>query len=189
MRGQNSEDGRSVVVPFRPRAGTMAEEVPDFLPAGLALRPEELVSPVLRAGLAHWRKLAAGRPMPRRRDLDPLDIPHLLPHVMLKDIRRAPMDFRYRLVGSTVRQHSQADYTGRWMSAIPHQGRTSVVWRVCAWVAERGRPLLLRPPYDGPQRDFLWAEAAVLPLAGDLPGIADKLLIFVDFLRRNALAR
>jgi hypothetical protein len=166
-----------------------ADDPPDFLPAGLAVKPEDLVSPVLRSGLAHWRKLAAGRTMPARRDLDPLDIPHLLPHVMLKDVRRSPMDFRYRLVGSTVRQHSTADYTGRWMSGIPHQGRTSVVWRVCAWVADHGRPSLLRPPYAGPQSEFLWAEAAVLPLAGDDPKIAEKLLIFVDFLRRNALCR
>lgn len=189
MRGQNSGSTSAVVIPFRRRGEAAPEDRPDFLPPGLELKPEDLVSPVLRKGLAHWRKLAGGRPMPARRDLDPLDIPQLLPHIMLKDIRRRPLDFRYRLVGSTVRQHSTADYTGRWMSSIPHQGQASIVWRVCAWVAEKGRPLLLRPPYAGPQNHFMWVEAAVLPLAGSDGKTAEKLLVFLDFLRKNMTTR
>lgn len=155
---------------------------PDELPPKLLLTPDVLRSPRVREGLAHWRRLAGDRTMPCRKDLDPLDIPALLPHIMLKDVQHAPLDFRYRLVGTTVRYHSTADYTGLWMSQIPHQGPDSVVWRVCASVATKAVPILLRPPYAGPQRDFLWLEAAVLPLAsgdGEPPG---TLLLFIDFL-------
>jgi len=189
MRGQDVDKTVGVVLPFRRRGEDAHADRPDFLPPGLELRPEDLLSPVLRKGLAHWRKLAGDRAMPARRDLDPLDIPQLLPHVMLKDVRRRPMDFRYRLVVSTVGQHSTEDYTGRWMSSIPHQGQASIVWQVCAWVAEKGRPLLLRPPYAGPQNHFMWVEAAVLPLSGSDGKTAEKLLIFLDFLRKNLATR
>lgn len=153
------------------------------IPEKLLLTPDQLRSPRVRDGVAHWRALAGDRAMPRRKDFDPLAVTALMPHIMLKDVRRDPLDFRYRLVGTTVRYHSNADYTGRWMSEIPHQGPDSVVWSVCASVATKAEPILLRPPYAGPQRDFIWLEAAVLPLSdtdGNPPGM---LLLFIDFLQ------
>lgn len=152
------------------------------IPEKLLLTADRLRSPRLVDGLAHWRALAGSRPMPMRRDFDPLLVPKLMPHIMLKDVRRDPLDFRYRLVGTTVRHHSTADYTGRWMSQIDHQGPNSVVWNVCATAAMTATPVLLRPPYAGPQRDFLWVEAAVLPLSAEDGGPASMLLLFVDFL-------
>lgn len=153
------------------------------IPEKLLLTPDQLRSPRVRDGVAHWRDLARGRPMPCRRDFDPLAVTALMPHIMLKDIRRDPLDFRYRVVGTTVRHHSSADYTGRWMSDIPHQGPESVVWAVCASVATQAAPILLRPPYAGPQRDFIWLEAAVMPLSDADGNPPAMLLLFIDFLQ------
>ncbi|MCC7046755.1 MAG: PAS domain-containing protein [Alphaproteobacteria bacterium] len=183
MSRASDHDPTSNVFAFRPRQD--GRRSVDFLPPGIELLPEALRSPILRKGLAYWQRIAGGRRMPARKDLDPLDIPELLPHIMLKDVQREPLDFRYRLVGSMVRLHSSADYTGECMSRIPHQGPDSVVWKSCAWVAGHAAPLLLRPPYAGPQQDFLAVEAAILPL-GETANSVDKLLVFLDFIKKSA---
>lgn len=172
-----------------PAAAASCGAEPACLPVGLVLPESRLTSPVLRTGLDYWQRIRGEREIPARRDLDPADIATILPNVMLKDVCRDPLDFRYRLVGSRARHHSQADYTGKRMSELAHQGPSSVVFRVCAWVVENRRPLLLRPPYAGPQRDFLWIEAAVMPLSDgrdDARAAVDKLFIVLDFLRKGA---
>jgi len=63
----------------------------DFLPAG--------VHDDLWQFLAYWRAKAATR-LPRRREIDPLDIARLLPRICLLDVE--PADFRFSLVGEEI---------------------------------------------------------------------------------------
>lgn len=141
----------------------------------------ELNSDIVRTAVAYWRDRRRDGVLPRRAELDPADIPRLLPHLMLKEVRRDPWDFRYRLVGTTVREHSRADWTGRWMSEIPGQGEGSTVFRVVRWVSEAGAPAIFRPPYVGPHKEFKYCEAAVMPWTDDA-GTIDRLMVAVDFL-------
>ena len=83
----------------------------------------ELNSAAVRAAFEYWQgKCAPGGAPPASRALDPLEVPRLLPHLLLKDVRRDPWDFRYRVVGTLVREHSRHDWTGKWMSEIDGQG-------------------------------------------------------------------
>jgi hypothetical protein len=150
--------------------------------SGIALVEEaDIQSGIVRGALAYWRgKGAEDRPPPRAR-LDPAEIPRLLPNLILKEVRRDPWDFRYRLVGTNVREHSRSNWTGKWMSEMPGQDGSSVVYRVARQVAESERPLLYRPPYVGPHREFKFCEACVLPWA-DEAGTVDRLMIAVDFI-------
>lgn len=55
----------------------------------------------------YWEsKHGADGAMPRRRDIDPVEIaraiPELLPHVWLVEVLRRPYRFRYRLVGEAI---------------------------------------------------------------------------------------
>ncbi|MEQ8332152.1 PAS domain-containing protein [Nisaea sp.] len=52
--------------------------------------------------IAYWRGKRSGDRLPARRDIDPVDIPDLLPHIGLIDVIGEGTDFRYRrdLVGS-----------------------------------------------------------------------------------------
>ncbi|HTP83790.1 MAG TPA: PAS domain-containing protein [Alphaproteobacteria bacterium] len=63
----------------------------DFLPAG--------VHDDLWQFLAFWRAKAATR-LPRRREIDPLEIARLLPRVLLLDVEAD--DFRFSLVGEDI---------------------------------------------------------------------------------------
>src|SRR5215813_1374292 len=51
----------------------------------------------------YWRLKGAAKPMPGRADIDPLDIPRLLPNVFLMDVVPGnPRRFRFRLVGTRI---------------------------------------------------------------------------------------
>ena len=141
----------------------------------------ELNSEVVRAAVEYWNSKRTSDSPPHRDSFDPLEIPRLLPHVMLKDVRRDPWDFRYRVVGTIVREHSRNDWTGKWMSEVDGQGDGSTVFRVMRWVSEEGKPAIFRPPYVGPHKEFKYCEAAVLPWAG-ADGLVDRVLVAVDFL-------
>ncbi len=82
---------------------------------------ETKVSPIsdprLQGGLDYWRRIAAGRAMPRRADLDPVDIPRLLPHVMLVEVL-GPGRYRYRLIGTANAQEHGMNATGRSLDEV-----------------------------------------------------------------------
>jgi hypothetical protein len=59
---------------------------------------------------SYWLAKRASRSMPARSDLDPGDIPALLPHLMIVD--KVEDRFRYRLVGTAVVRDVGHDATG-----------------------------------------------------------------------------
>ena len=103
--------------------------------------------------------------MPRRRDIDPVEIPRLLPYIMLIDVLREPDDFRYRLIGTEVRSISRRDYTGLRFSEVPGKGSGSVVWENCVEVVRSKTPFSRSPPYVGPEEYLQRCENLLLPLS------------------------
>lgn len=158
---------------------------------GVMLERSAIESDIVRAGYEYWleKRAALQGALPARGDLDPLtEVPRLAPYMMLKDVQAAPVDFRYRLIGTALRRHMAQDWTGKWLSAIPFQSAGSTVWNNNLKVAESGEPLLAKPPYVGPHKDFLYIESIILPLATDHVRI-DKLMFFVDFIGRGGPAQ
>ena len=157
--------------------------VPD-VPAAVAF--EVIQSQLVRDGCEYWRAKRGTNAMPARSDLDPLiEVPALCPSMMLKDVERSPLDFRYRLIGTRLRHHMTADWKGKRMSEIEFQRAPNPIWRAHAYVAETGRPIFLRPPYVGPHKDFLHIDAVILPL-GENRREADMVMIFIEFLSSAA---
>jgi len=65
---------------------------------------ECLDDPAQRQMYDYWRGKRAARRMPSRRDIDPVDIPRLLPNILISEIVAGPagVRYRYRLAGTTV---------------------------------------------------------------------------------------
>ena len=144
----------------------------------------DLQSPLVRSGLAYWAARKGDRPFPARADFDPLiEVPQLAPNIMLKDVQLEPLDFRYRLIGTSICHHLSRNVTGQWMTEIPGQAPGSGLWSYHVRAIEIGAPVFLRPDYLGPHKEFLSIESVLLPMASDHETI-DMLMIFVDFLRR-----
>lgn len=127
--------------------------------------PGKLSAPRLREALAYWRSKLAGRAMPSRRDLDPVDMPRLLPYVMLMDVLVGPLDFRYRLIGTEARSILKHDYTGIRFSELPGKGKGSIVWDNCEQVVATGAPYSRNVPYVGPERYVRGCENLLMPLS------------------------
>jgi hypothetical protein len=89
--------------------------------AGAIARGVSTASPITdeRLSQAHdyWRHKAAGRAMPRRGDIDPTEIPKLLPDVMLVDVLSGGR-YRYRLIGTGNTEAHGIDATGRYLDEV-----------------------------------------------------------------------
>ena len=141
-------------------------------------------SSVIQDGFAYWQSKGWPDRLPRREDLDPFDVPALMPQIILLDVQREPRDFYYRVIGTGVTEHLSKDWTGTWMSEIEHQRPPSRIWENCEKVVTSKAPALSTVPYVGPHADFLYGEDVILPL-GDDEGNVAKLLVFVAYIRKQ----
>jgi hypothetical protein len=146
---------------------------------------QEITSELVIGGLRYWESKRSGNLIPARCEFDPLlEVPGLVRFMMLKDVQRDPLDFRYRLVGTGLRHHMTTDWTGKFMSEVEYQRPPSTIWDYHKQVAESGEPLFIKPNYVGPHKDYLFIESVMLPLAKDHRNV-DMIMIFIDFLRQR----
>src|ERR1051325_4007380 len=88
------------------------------MPLTATLDAANTLSPItdarLMAAFEYWmRQSIAGR-LPRRRDIDPVDIPKLLPILMLVEVL-PPGRYRYRLIGTENADAFGMNATGRYL--------------------------------------------------------------------------
>jgi hypothetical protein len=74
--------------------------------------------PRLKSLYAYWRSKHPADGLPRKRDIDPVEIGPLLNNVFLLSVERDPLRFRYRLLGSAIATVSRANVTGRYMDEV-----------------------------------------------------------------------
>jgi hypothetical protein len=81
--------------------------------------PREMpfTDPRVEQAYLYWRDKAAGRAMPRRADIDPIEIPKLLPDVMLVE-RAEDGRYRYRLIGTENTRAHGVNATGRYLDEV-----------------------------------------------------------------------
>ena len=133
---------------------------------------------------------AAGRRLPRRADLDPADIPLLLPHVMLVDVL-PPGRYRYRLIGTENAREQGINATGRDLDEVlpGPEYRSHVLGLYDECVRTRhalySECLFLSPDRYGPERH---TKVLFLPLSNDGETI-NMVLVGQVFFYLDATAR
>jgi hypothetical protein len=87
----------------------------------LTLDAQSAASPItdtrLSAVFDYWIGKSADRKIPRRRDIDPVDIPKLLPILMIVDVLPSHR-YRYRLVGTENADAFGVNATGRYLDEV-----------------------------------------------------------------------
>ncbi|HVO15913.1 MAG TPA: PAS domain-containing protein [Alphaproteobacteria bacterium] len=80
----------------------------------------EFSDPRLRRFHDYWRSKRQGDRLPGRQDIDPLEIPDLLPHISILDVvgTGAAMRFRFRLVGTANVRIAGREYTGAFIDDV-----------------------------------------------------------------------
>ena len=131
----------------------------DDAPPGLGPRGE--------IALAYWQGLRRGRHLPARTDIDPAEIPKLLPGTILVDVLRDPLDFRYRLVGTAIVETYGEELTGRFVDELFTPARRALAMRHYALAFGSARPIAARNRYTNVRGAELIASRILLPLSED----------------------
>jgi hypothetical protein len=136
----------------------------------LSNRPLPTADGRVRQLYEHWLGLHPGRGiLPGRQHFDPVAVPaSLLPLLWLADVERAPLRFRYRLLGTEQVRVLGRDFTGHWLDEAHPDFVGSAASGQFVAAAERAEvgyrcgntPILL-------PKDYRSMERLILPLARD----------------------
>jgi hypothetical protein len=122
----------------------------------------------LQSLLAYWRQKAGHRPMPRRADIDPGEIPKLLPDVMLVEVLPSGR-YRYRLIGTGNTAAQGINATGRYLDEVlpgpEYRDHVIGLYNECV---QMRRPVYSESLFISPQRIAeRHTKVIFLPLAKD----------------------
>ncbi|MFY9640863.1 MAG: PAS domain-containing protein [Rhodomicrobium sp.] len=144
------------------------------MPSELAFRAQ-LILREQRDLYGYWRSCAQSKPIPSRYDIDPVDIPHLLPRLSLLDAGEDLDALKYRLAGTRVREIYGTEITGRAVFDSGLQHKRDYWVSVYRKVMGEQTPMqgAVRGPVSG--RDHLLLIWMRLPLSG-LSGSVERVL-------------
>ncbi len=135
----------------------------------------------IRAFYEYWDSKRKGRSMPSRADLDPVEMKSFLASMILVDVKRKPLDFVYRLVGTKEVEARGFDPTGRTVANGSFGATVEEVLTNYRIVSEKKCVVYDREgvPSDIPN---LWqGDAILLPLSDDDETV-NMVVTFTDFI-------
>ena len=122
--------------------------------------------PVLYQLWAYWRAQRKGLRLPARHDIDPVEIPALLPHLQFVE-RVEDGEFRYRLTGGAVVDGFGVNPTGKLIRDVLPPARLAVARRHYSKVWDSARPIWSRNRYEAASGLEQIVTRIILPLADD----------------------
>jgi hypothetical protein len=122
--------------------------------------------PRLRQLYSYWLARTGSRRYPARRDIDPSDVPYILPHLMLIDVLREPLRFRVRVHGTERVRRAGYDLTGKSLEDIPTPQYRSYAIERCRKLVKTAEPALVHYARELDGRYYRY-EAVWLPLSED----------------------
>lgn len=149
--------------------------------------PLDVQAPVLRPVLDYWMEKCRERPLPRRSDIDPLELKPYLRHLFLIDVL-PDAEFRYRLVGSEITERYGRNSTGKTVREV-YAGVPEVAhWLTTMLLAVVGaaRPVLAAGPLTAVGKAHILSEALHLPLADNNNGGVATIFGATRYTRRSA---
>ncbi len=143
------------------------------------------LSPALLRAFEYWRSKSIPNGIPGRQDIDPLDIPSLLPWISLTDIDRSDGQpkFKSRLVGTGIVAQFGRDITGKSAEELYDQAYTQELEARYLRVIETNEPDQWQREIADSYGDTISYVRLILPLARDHQ-TADMLMNVFDFGQR-----
>jgi len=123
--------------------------------------------PILGPAYAYWRGKCQDGRLPRRRDIDPTEIPRLLPYLLITELVEDGRRLRYRLAGTAVVAAYGGELTGKYCDEVCLPERRASIVANYRLVCEHRQPLLLRHHYLSSRKVPLVCHRLVMPLAED----------------------
>ncbi|HLS68543.1 MAG TPA: PAS domain-containing protein [Kiloniellales bacterium] len=128
----------------------------------------QVTSPLVLEAHSYWASKRQDGRLPSRADIDPLDIPSLLPYVLLSEISLSPFQVRYRLMGTEAAAMNNLDLTGKTLNYNIDSPTWQRYWeKAYLMAASHRQPVFGIDSYEYRDRAYLCFEWCLLPLATD----------------------
>jgi hypothetical protein len=141
--------------------------------------PLALVDRDLRRLYEFWKERRGTRLAPSRAELDPVSLRYVLGNLLLVDVLRDPLRFRYRLCGTNIVARAGFDLTGRFVDDHPEPQFREFALARYRKVVELAAPLhdLRNQVFDHRTRRY---EVLMLPLSSDGTSV-DMVLVAMKY--------
>lgn len=128
---------------------------------------EQLGEPILFALHQYWSAKCAGNKAPRRADIDPVDIPDLLPHVSLIEVLEDGERYRIRLAGTKVEERFGCSLTNRIVDEVMHGPYLDYLQGLYQRLLRDFAPLYSESSFEPDSTKKLRVKRLMLPLSND----------------------
>jgi hypothetical protein len=124
--------------------------------------------PKLQALTRYWISVHPERGLPGRQHIDPVDIPEVLASLLLIDVGREPLRFRYRVIGTSNVRMMERDFTGWYLDEAHPDFAVSPIHAQYVNAVEQRRPEYRKgsQAFHLPNK-HVTIERVILPLARD----------------------
>jgi hypothetical protein len=143
---------------------------------------ESISDPGPKTLYGYWQRKLAGRRMPARSDIDPLDLKSILPNLILLDVRMNPLDFRFRVAGTRTYDIFGVDLTGQSVRDLAPPSLSDAIWASLEAMTRDGLPQHVHLEFataNGYARSY---RVLRLPL-GDDGATVDRILVATGYQR------
>jgi hypothetical protein len=111
----------------------------------ISLRNDFRNDPILESAYEYWRSKCGTRAMPRRRDIDPTEIPRLLPHIQITELLEGGNRIRYRLAGTAIVDAYGSELTGKYFDEVFSGERLHFIAVNYRLMCDEKRPVFVHP--------------------------------------------
>mgnify|MGYP002725551370 CR=1 FL=1 len=134
-----------------------------------------------------WLDLVQNGMLPLKCEFYPERIRDVLPNLMVKDVLRCPLDFRFRLMGTAICYEFGTDYTGQRFTQIDNYGPDSLVWQNNKQVLDTGGVSRNDIPYRGRTQSIRSIKQASYPFSNNGEDV-DYVFTVIEFHSTKATA-
>ncbi|HXP13483.1 MAG TPA: PAS domain-containing protein [Stellaceae bacterium] len=120
---------------------------------------------ILGPAYEYWRSKCGARAMPRRRDIDPTEISHLLPNIQISELIGARI--RYRLAGTAIIEAYGSELKGKYFDEVFSGERLRFIENNYRMMCKESRPIIVRNRYHSKRDAPLICTRLIMPLSDD----------------------
>lgn len=130
---------------------------------------DSIDDPLHRQMFGYWQQKRGTRRMPSRADIDPTEIPRLLPNLLISEhVAEGGIErWRYRLAGTAVAAAFGRNPTGHYIDELTEGAYREFIERIHRVVREEERALFCASEYMGARAQRMSAKRLLLPLTTD----------------------